>query len=192
MNLLGKLFFHCRRGFLHYLRKYETSLFAGVGENFSYNGGSFTYERITVGRDVYIGPDACFLSADANIIIGNSVMFGPRVCIVTGDHRFDVIGEYMTSITEKTEHSDKDVVIEDDVWIGIGAIILKGVTIGRGSVVGAGSVVTRSIPPYSIYVGSPSKRLRERFSQQQIIQHEFLLDQHKKSGAYSRSARRSG
>lgn len=49
------------------------------------------------------------------------------------------------------------VVIEDDVWIGLNAIILKGVKIGRGAVVGAGSVITRDVEPYTIVVGSPQR-----------------------------------
>lgn len=49
------------------------------------------------------------------------------------------------------------VCIEDDVWVGGGTIILPGVTIGRGSTIGAGSVVTKSIPPYSVAVGSPAR-----------------------------------
>ncbi len=54
------------------------------------------------------------------------------------------------------------IVIEDDVWIGAGAIVLDGVTIGRGSVIGAGAVVADDIPPYSIAVGSPAKPIRDR------------------------------
>jgi len=49
------------------------------------------------------------------------------------------------------------VLIGDDVWIGIGAIILQGIRIGRGSIIGAGAVVTRDIPPYSIAMGTPAR-----------------------------------
>jgi acetyltransferase-like isoleucine patch superfamily enzyme len=52
------------------------------------------------------------------------------------------------------------VVIEDRVWIGARAIVLKGVTIGHDSVVGAGAIVTRSIPPYSVAVGQPARVIR--------------------------------
>ena len=55
----------------------------------------------------------------------------------------------------------ENVVIEDDVWIGSGAIIAPGVTIGKGSVIGAGSVVTKDVPQNVIAVGNPCKVLRE-------------------------------
>ncbi|GGW77084.1 acetyltransferase-like isoleucine patch superfamily enzyme [Streptomyces albaduncus] len=51
--------------------------------------------------------------------------------------------------------------IEDDVWIGAGAVILPGVTVGRGSVVGAGSVVTADVPPMTVVAGTPARVLRQ-------------------------------
>ena len=51
------------------------------------------------------------------------------------------------------------VIIEDDVWIGTRSMILKGVTIGQGSVIGAGSVVRRDVPPYSLMIGNPARRV---------------------------------
>lgn len=59
-------------------------------------------------------------------------------------------------------------IIENDVWIGMNAIIMRGVTIGNGAVVAAGSVVTSNIQPYSIVGGVPAKHLRFRFSEEQI------------------------
>lgn len=55
----------------------------------------------------------------------------------------------------------REVVIGDDVWVGGGVIILGGVTIGDGCTIGAGSVVTKSIPPYSIALGSPARVIRQ-------------------------------
>lgn len=55
------------------------------------------------------------------------------------------------------------IIVEDDVWIGYGAIILSGVKIGKGSVIGAGSVVAKNVEPYSIYVGN--KVIKKRFNQ---------------------------
>ena len=54
------------------------------------------------------------------------------------------------------------VVIEDDADMGIGAIVLPGVTVGRGAVVGAGAVVTRDVPAYAVVAGSPARILRHR------------------------------
>jgi galactoside O-acetyltransferase len=56
----------------------------------------------------------------------------------------------------------RGIVIEDDVWLGAGAVVLDGVTIGRGSVIGAGAVVASDIPPYSLAVGAPAKPVKNR------------------------------
>jgi acetyltransferase-like isoleucine patch superfamily enzyme len=53
------------------------------------------------------------------------------------------------------------ITIEDDTWVGFGAVILKGVTVGRGSVVGARAVVTRDVPPFTIVAGNPARLVRE-------------------------------
>ena len=155
--------------------KYQQSRFGACGKNVSIGEKCrfVTEANVYVGDDVYIGPHACFLTTNARIIIGNKVMFGDEVAIVTGNHRIDVLGKYMFDVKEKLPENDEDVVIEDDVWIGLRAIILKGVTIGKGSVVAAGAVVTKDVPPYSIYV-SPSK-IFPRFSEEQIREHEALL-----------------
>jgi serine acetyltransferase len=75
---------------------------------------------------------------------------------------------------ESDIESKGEISIEDDVWIGSGAIVLSGVTIGRGSVVGAGSVVTKSIPPYSVAVGNPARVVKRRFRDKTIENLERL------------------
>jgi len=104
-------------------------------------------------------------------------MFGPNVSIHGGNHRTDLIGRYMIDIRldEKLPENDQDVVIEDDVWVGANAIILKGVTIGQGSIIGAGTIVYKSIPPYTIVVSNISQKIKERWSPEQIIQHKKQL-----------------
>ncbi len=59
-------------------------------------------------------------------------------------------------------HTERDIIIGDDVWIGYGAQIMSGVTIGRGAVVAAGAVVTKDIPPYEVWGGVPAKKIKER------------------------------
>lgn len=145
------------------------------GKKCHIEGGDFSVNNITLGDNVFIGKNANFLSSNAKIKIGNDVMIASHCSIITGNHRIDVIGKRMDEVVEKRQCDDEDVVIEDDVWIGYGVTILKGVTIGHGSVVGACSVVTKSIPPYSVYTGIPALRIRERFSQDQIVLHKQLL-----------------
>jgi acetyltransferase-like isoleucine patch superfamily enzyme len=156
--------------------KCQKSLFASCGKNvWVGHNCDFIYENIHVGDNVAIGNYASFIASIAKIHIGNNVMFGPNVTIRGGTHRIDVIGKNMMDITEKSPENDQDVIIEDDVWIAANVTILKGVRVGKGSVVGAGSLVTKSIPPYTIYTGSPDIKIRPRFSEFEVNEHERLL-----------------
>jgi acetyltransferase-like isoleucine patch superfamily enzyme len=150
--------------------------FKSIGKNVKFNNeDTFTYKNISLGNDVYIAPGAFFLSSDSEIFIGNKVLFGPNVTIITGDHPIDLRGKYIYDIHEKQPGEDLPVVIEDDVWIGTGAVILKGVTIKRGAIVAAGAIVTKDVPPYAIAGGIPAKVLKYRGDESEILRHEEKL-----------------
>ncbi|WP_262230549.1 DapH/DapD/GlmU-related protein [Stenotrophomonas maltophilia] len=72
-------------------------------------------------------------------------------------------------------HSDSRLVIEDDVWVGFGAIVLSGVRIGRGSIIAAGAVVTKDVEPYSIVGGNPARKISQRLPDASIPEHEELI-----------------
>ncbi len=153
--------------------------FKSIGTNvkFSYlNSRLEKLSNISIGSDVYIGPFAVFLCTESNIRIGNKVLFGPNVTMIAGDHRVTDVGRYIFDVTDKKPEDDKDIVIEDDVWIATNTTILKGVTIGRGAVVAAGSLVIKDVPPYAVVGGVPAKILKYRFTEDQIMQHEMLLN----------------
>jgi acetyltransferase-like isoleucine patch superfamily enzyme len=78
-----------------------------------------------------------------------------------GGGRYRVLGRTDVPIAEQPEPR-LGVVIEDDCWLGAGAIVVDGVRIGRGSVVGAGAVVTRDVEPYSVVVGVPARKVATR------------------------------
>lgn len=102
-------------------------------------------------------------------------MFGPGVTIMAGNHNTSVVGRAMWDVGDKRPIDDQPVVIEDDVWVGAGAIILKGVTIGRGAVVGAGAVVSVSVRPYTVLVGDRRHKVGERFTHEEAFAHETAL-----------------
>ena len=100
------------------------------------------------GRNLHLGDNAT-IQDQGGVYIGNRVYIGHRVSIATLNHAFDP--------AHRADLQPKSVHIDDDVWIGDGAIILPGVHIGQGSIVGAGAVVSRDIPSGSIAVGVPAK-----------------------------------
>lgn len=106
---------------------------------------------LKIGDDV--GVSGCTIAAASSVTIGNRVLIGSGAVIYDTDaHAIDP-AERRANVRGKSA----PIVIEDDVFIGARALVLKGVTIGRGSVVGAGAVVTKSVPPYSIVVGNPAR-----------------------------------
>ena len=112
------------------------------------------------GRNVHFGTGIYFnsnvmLIDDGQIYIGNRVLVGPNVVITTANHPQD------PELRRYEMQFNRDVHIEENVWIGAGAIILPGVTIGKNSVIGAGSVVTRDIPENVLAVGTPCRIVRQ-------------------------------
>ena len=93
-----------------------------------------------------------------NITIGNNVWVGANVTIYDTD--FHPIDPY-ERLKLDTPALSAEVVIEDCVWIGSNAMILKGVHIGKGAVIAAGSIVTKDVPELTIYGGNPAKFIRE-------------------------------
>lgn len=130
-------------------------------------------KRLTIGNCVYIGKQ---VHIEANCRIGNYCLIANRVAIVgRHDHDFSAVGfpvrlvPWVGSKRFPSPYADEEAVIEDDVWLGYGTVVLTGVTVGRGSVVAAGSVVTRNIPLYSVAAGVPAKVIGQRFDDQDTI-----------------------
>lgn len=153
-------------------------LFQSYGRMFRYDpAGFYDFQNISVGDDVSLGTRCFIKSPNAKVTIGSKVMFGPDVVIIGGDHNTALTGRFMKDIDIKDTlpENDANVTIEDDVWIGARAVILKGVVIGRGAVVGAGSVVTKTVPPYAMVAGVPAKVLRFRGNVEAVLRHEEQL-----------------
>jgi acetyltransferase-like isoleucine patch superfamily enzyme len=130
-------------------------------------------KRLTIGDCVYIGKQ---VHIEANCTIGNYCLLANRVAIVgRHDHDFTALGypmrfaPWVGGRKILSPFADEAALIEDDVWVGYGTIVLTGVTIGRGSIVAAGSVVTRDVPAYSIAAGVPAKVVGQRFSDAEMI-----------------------
>lgn len=127
--------------------------------------GSSLYNNVTIqgsgklslGRNSFIGSYS-IIGVNESIVIGNDVMIAQYVSIRDTDHRFDRLDIPINMQGIETA----PIIIEDDVWIGHGAIITKGITIHRGAIVGAGAVVTKDVPEFSIVGGVPAKIIKYR------------------------------
>ncbi len=121
-----------------------------------YNFRDLPHAGIRIGRNALIG-EANVIRGQGGVTIGDNVYTAPLVQILAVNHNYD---DPTRPICEQGI-SAQGIVIEDDAWIGAGAIITDGVRIGRGAVIGAGAVVTHDIPPHCLAVGVPARVQRE-------------------------------
>ena len=116
-------------------------------------------------------------------------MFANRVAIIGRyDHHYQLPGT-PTRLAPQIRDADYNwkgigltTFIENDVWIGYGSTVMGGITIGEGSIIGAGSLVTKNVEPYSIYAGSPARKVRGRFDTCEELQKHLELVRSKYRG----------
>lgn len=136
--------------------------------------------ELTIGDNFYIGKDS---QIETDCIIGDNVIFANKVAIVGRyDHHFQKLGVPIRMAPRiMDEHYDwkgldSKTIIEDDVWVGYGSIIMGGITIGKGCIIAAGSVVTKDTEPYFIYGGNPARKLKPRFENDEDLQKHLKLE----------------
>lgn len=139
-------------------------------------GTTYVHSAAQVSRDlvcddyVYIGP-GCRVAP--GVTIGRYTMLAGGVAVVGDDHVWDVPGvpvQFAGRPPQTRTH------ISDDVWIGDGALIMRGVSIGRGAIVAARAVVTKDVAAYAVVAGVPARQITERFDVQQRRLHDIMLD----------------
>ena len=140
-------------------------------------GNIFNDKLVSVGKYTYGQMNVLTFDDKTKLSIGNFCSIGPNVWFIpSADHSLNHISTYPYKVNvlgEALEGVAKgDIIVEDDVWIGLGATILSGVHIGQGAVIAAGAVVSKDVPPYSIVAGTPAKSLNYRVSEDVI---SFLL-----------------
>ncbi len=121
-----------------------------------FNFRNMPHSCIRLGRRTFVG-EGTIMRGQGGIRIGDNVLFGPGVQVLAINHVFTdperpIMDQGITA---------EGITIEDNCWIGAGAIVLDGVTVGRGACVGAGSVVTASVPAHTLVVGSPARVIRD-------------------------------
>jgi len=118
-----------------------------------------TVRGLTIGYQTFVNSEVRFACRNSRIAIGNRCMIGPRVSFETSTHNL-VIEDFHDRVGETRLTFHRDIVVRDGVWIGVGAIILCGVTIGEQSIVAAGSVVTRDVEAGILVGGVPARMIR--------------------------------
>jgi lipopolysaccharide O-acetyltransferase len=141
---------------------FGTNLTTGVGcrlEAFSENGE----KTLSFGTNVQIN-DYVHICAMQQVSIGNNVLMASHIYISDNSHGSYKGNEFDSSpeITPiRRDYYSNPVIVEDNVFIGEGVVILPGVTLGKGCIIGANSVVSKNIAPYVIAVGAPAKQIKK-------------------------------
>jgi acetyltransferase-like isoleucine patch superfamily enzyme len=138
--------------------------------------------HIRLGENTYLGREVVI---EANVTLGRHCMVANRVAFVGRyDHDYRAVGvptrfaPWIGDPDFPKEKREAEVTVEDDVWIGFGAILLAGIRVGKGSVVAAGAVVSADVPAYAIVGGVPAKVIGSRFSEDEVMAHEAKLARH--------------
>ncbi len=151
-----------------------------VHPTFYMSGKSIVAKDFTAGAYSFIA-DGCRICP--KVSIGTYTMFGPHVTVTGSDHRFDVPGIPMI-FAGRPELNET--IIESDVWVGYGAVIMAGIRIGRGAIIAANSVVTKDIPAYEIHGGTPAKKIKDRFASKEDTRvHDVMLSQPPSCGNFA-------
>jgi acetyltransferase-like isoleucine patch superfamily enzyme len=122
--------------------------------------GNKYFPEILIGDHVSIQKD-CHIGAINKIVIGNNVLMASKVYISDHSHGEITLETLKLPPAKRPLFSKGPVIIEDNVWLGEGVVVLPGVTIGENSIVGANAVVTKSIPKNSVAAGNPARIIRE-------------------------------
>lgn len=131
--------------------------------------GDFDISRVSCGNGTYGVIDVeIFDDGPARLEIGNWCSIGPGVhFILASEHAYNHLSTFPFKVkfglSEYEAGSKGSIVLEDDVWLGLGSIVNSGVRIGKGAVVAAGSVVVKDVEPYTIVGGNPAKFIKYRF-----------------------------
>jgi acetyltransferase-like isoleucine patch superfamily enzyme len=120
---------------------------------FKFDGTWCQGPSIIIGDDVFIGR-GCEFNIKKKITIGQGCAIASGCKFIDHDH--GILRNFPVRIQPGIE---KPIEIGFDCWIGVNAVILKGITIGNGAIIGAGGVLTKSVPPYEVWGGVPAKRI---------------------------------
>ena len=162
------------RSILTRLRYPHVSATSRIGRNVTVRNP----HHLIMGDNTNIDQDAFIMNGRAKLIMKKNSGAAIGLLAVTGNH-MSLVGKNIKQVTNELKDKydinhemDKDIIIEEDVWIASHVTLLSGAVLGRGCEIGAGSVIRGSIPPYAVVIGNPCKVVGFRFTPEEIIEHE--------------------
>lgn len=141
----------------------------------------FKLSSVTVGNFSYGGLFVLNDNPVSKLHIGNFCSIAPHVTfILNSDHYTTNVSSFPFKVmclgeSQSEAISYGNIIVEDDVWIGYGAVVLSGVHIGQGAIVASGAVVPKDVPPYAIVGGVPARVIRYRFTKE-VVDYLLTLD----------------
>lgn len=135
-------------------------------------------ENVYLHENTHLLSNTMVLATRAKFIMKKNSGAAEGLIVITGNHMF-VPGTISNEVSDKMKDEqdirnefDKDVIIDEEVWLGAKVTIMPGVHVSRGCDIGAGTVLRKSTPPYSIIIGNPGKVVGFRYTPEEIIEHE--------------------
>lgn len=146
--------------------KNDSVLKLGDNVNISRNVYLYSDNEITIGNNTRIQDN---VRISGNVCIGENCIMAPNVFISSGTHPHKYIPELSINEQQKIaiQNGDmnvKNVIIEDDVWLGINVVVLQGIKLAKGTVVGSNAVVTKNTSAYDVIAGVPAKKIDNRLN----------------------------
>lgn len=126
-------------------------------------------------EDIHVRENLNVINHTGKVIIKKFCGIAPDCTIVTGNHTPTVSIPQCLGGHKHINDKEKDIIIEEGVWLGTRVTLISGAHIGRGAVIGSCSLVNKEIPPYAVAVGSPAKIIASVFTIEEIIEHEKVL-----------------
>lgn len=174
MNII-KRFKHAIGIFIHYYVKPNPAKLGYLGKNAALGIPA----DLKKPQNIYLYDNARIGRRSTIMTMGNSKFIMKRGCltseglvVVTSNHH-QQIGHFLSGGNEDNNY--RDIIVEEDVWIGINVTLLSGAHIGRGAIIGAGAVVRKSIPPYAVVIGNPARIIKFKWEIDKILEHESLI-----------------
>ena len=133
------------------------------------------YSKVLLYDGVDIDNGFTLISYSGRFIMKKNSSSAVGLTVVTGNHGRTIGQWFNISASQHSEDIEKDVVVEEYVWLGANVTLLSGVKVGRGATVGAGAVVRTNVPPYSIVTGNPAKVVGFSLKPEEVIEHEKVL-----------------